>query len=45
MYVYTALKFNKNNIKSMGFWAGLNTEKIFTDDNQWFSLVHYKKNK
>jgi len=38
-------KFNKDNIKTMGFWAGLNTEKIFTDDSQWFSLVHYKKNK
>jgi len=38
-------KFNKDNIKTMGYWAGLDTEKIFTDDNQWFSLVHYKKNK
>ena len=36
-------KFNKDNIKTMGFWAGLDTEKIFTDDNQWFSLVYYKK--
>ena len=38
-------KFNKDNIKTMGFWAGLDTKKIFTDNNQWFSLVHYKKNK
>ena len=38
-------KFNYNNIKTMGYWAGLDTEKIFTDDNKWFSLVHYRKNK
>lgn len=38
-------KFNKDNIKTMGFWAGLDTEKIFTDNKQWFSLVHYKKNR
>lgn len=38
-------KFNKDIIKTMGFWAGLDTEKIFTDNNQWFSLVHYKKEK
>ncbi|GAG33791.1 unnamed protein product, partial [marine sediment metagenome] len=40
-----SLKFNNDNIEDMRLWAGLNTEKIFTDDNQWFSLVHYKKNK
>lgn len=38
-------KFNYDNIKSIGYWAGLDTEKIFTDNNKWFSLVHYKKNK
>jgi L-histidine N-alpha-methyltransferase len=38
-------KFKYDNIKSMGYWAGLYTEKIFTDNNKWFSLVHYKKNK
>jgi len=45
IHTENSLKFNNDNIKSMGFWAGMNTEKIFTDDNQWFSLVHYKKNK
>jgi L-histidine N-alpha-methyltransferase len=38
-------KFNKDDIKTLGFWAGLDTEIILTDDRQWFSLVHYKKNK
>lgn len=38
-------KFDKNHIKTMGCWTGLDTEKILTDNNRWFSLVHYKKNK
>ena len=36
-------KFDHENIKTLGLWAGLDTEKIFTDGKQWFSLVHYKK--
>ncbi len=36
-------KFNEQNIENFGLWAGLKTEEIYTDDNRWFSLVHYKK--
>ena len=36
-------KFSREDIQTMGYWAGLNAEKIFTDNPQWFSLVHYKK--
>ena len=36
-------KFNKADIRTMGLWAGLQTEKIFIDDRQWFSLAFYKK--
>lgn len=38
-------KFNHNSIKTIGLWANLNTNKIITDKNGWFSLVHYIKNK
>ena len=36
-------KFNEQSIENFGLWAGLRTEEIYTDDNRWFSLVHYKK--
>lgn len=36
-------KFNQDIIRTMGYWGGLDTERIFSDDNNWFSLVHYKK--
>ena len=36
-------KFNEQSIDNFGLWAGLKTEEIYTDDNRWFSLVHYKK--
>ncbi len=38
-------KFNFNKIKTIGLWAGLDIEKVFADDNRWFNVVHYKKNK
>lgn len=37
-------KFNKNDIDNIALWSGLTIDKILTDDNQWFSLVHFKKN-
>jgi len=37
-------KFSKDDIETIGFWAELNVEAIFTDNHQWFSLVHYRKN-
>ena len=36
-------KFNHENIKTIGNWAGLSTKQIVEDDNKWFSLVHYIK--
>jgi L-histidine N-alpha-methyltransferase len=36
-------KFDKSAINNIGSWAGLKVEKILSDDNQWFSLVYYKK--
>jgi len=36
-------KFTVNDIQIMGKWAGLETEKIFFDACNWFSLVHFKK--
>jgi len=36
-------KFKKQSIETFGMWAGLKVEKIYNDDNLWFSLVHYKK--
>ncbi len=36
-------KFDKDIINKMGTWAGIETEKIFSDTNQWFSLVHFSK--
>ena len=36
-------KFNEQSIENFGLWAGLRTEEIYTDDNRWFSLVHYRK--
>ena len=35
-------KFNLDDIKTVGSWAGLNVEQVITDNNKWFSLVHYK---
>ena len=36
-------KFNNMSIETIGYWAGLNVQKIVDDDKKWFSLVHYKK--
>jgi L-histidine N-alpha-methyltransferase len=36
-------KFSPDNIKMFGEWAGLETINIFSDSDNWFSLVHYKK--
>ncbi len=36
-------KFNTRQIDEMATWAGLQTERIFTDRNKWFSLVHFRK--
>ena len=36
-------KFNEDHIRKIGLWAGMKTEQIFTDENRWFSLVHYVK--
>ncbi|MDA3779773.1 MAG: L-histidine N(alpha)-methyltransferase, partial [Bacteroidales bacterium] len=38
-------KFDKSSIKNFGLSAGLHTEGVFTDANNWFSLLHYKKYK
>lgn len=35
-------KFRKDHIETIGLWGGLSIEKIFTDNYQWFSLVHYR---
>ncbi len=36
-------KFGNHHIRLMGKWAGLRVQDIFSDENQWFSLVHYEK--
>lgn len=36
-------KFDKTDIQCMGDYAGLTVNTIFSDKNQWLSLVHYKK--
>lgn len=38
-------KFDTKDIEIMGSWAGLDIEEVFQDDNHWFSMVFYKKNK
>lgn len=37
-------KFTKDQVRTIGSWAKLDVEAIFTDNRQWFSLVHYRKN-
>ncbi len=37
-------KFDETDIQHIGEHAGLRVNKIFSDENQWFSLVHYRKN-
>lgn len=36
-------KFSKEDIEKISLWGKLNIEGIYTDDKQWFSLVHLKK--
>ncbi len=36
-------KFDQSDIELFARWAGLNVDKILSDDNQWFSLVYYTK--
>jgi L-histidine N-alpha-methyltransferase len=36
-------KFNKRDIESFAFWTNMHIEKVMTDNNNWFSLIHYKK--
>ncbi|MCT4640117.1 MAG: L-histidine N(alpha)-methyltransferase [Bacteroidales bacterium] len=36
-------KYNEEHIKKIGNMAGLNTAKIFTDKNNWFSIAMYQK--
>jgi len=36
-------KFSQENIKTMASWAGLETGGIYTDEMEWFSLVHFVK--
>ncbi len=36
-------KFDMDDIKKMGHWSGCTTENIYTDENEWFSVVQYKK--
>lgn len=43
IHTENSYKFNKTDIETMGRWAGIETTKILTDDNNWFSLVYYKK--
>lgn len=37
-------KFTSRRIHEFAAFANLNIEKVFTDDKEWFSLVHYIKN-
>lgn len=43
IHTENSYKFNLKTIQQIGKWAELNVENIITDDNKWFSLVHYKK--
>jgi len=36
-------KFTKESIEKFGFWAKLKVEKVLTDKNNWFSLIHFRK--
>jgi len=36
-------KFNSKDIQQFAYWGGLNMENVFNDENNWFSLVHYRK--
>ena len=36
-------KFSKEIINTMASWANLEIKTIHTDDQEWFSLVHYVK--
>jgi len=38
-------KFDDESIKTMGMLAGLTLEQVVTDENQWFSLAYFKKNR
>lgn len=38
-------KFDEGILKKLGNWAGIEIEQICSDDNNWFSLVHFRKNK
>lgn len=36
-------KFTIKDIRTIAKLGNLNIENVFTDNNQWISLVHYKK--
>lgn len=36
-------KFNSKDIQQFAYWGCLNMENVFNDENNWFSLVHYRK--
>lgn len=36
-------KFSSNDINQFAHWGGLKTENVFSDENNWFSLVYFKK--
>ena len=43
IHTENSYKFKREHIDLIGEWAGLNIERVFSDKNGWFSLVHYKK--
>jgi len=43
IHIENSYKFDREDIKAIGSMAGLDVEKVFTDNREWFSLVHYKK--
>ena len=44
IHTENSYKFTPDKIRTIGFWGGLDVEKVFTDNDQLFSLVHYRKN-
>ncbi|MBE9469097.1 MAG: L-histidine N(alpha)-methyltransferase, partial [Bacteroidetes bacterium] len=43
IHTENSYKFINADIKKIADYGRLKVEKIYTDKNNWFSLVHYKK--
>ncbi len=43
IHTENSYKFNRDDIRQNGCWAGLELRKVFTDEKGWFSLAWYAK--